>query len=182
MRRIERVVGALLLASVAAAASAPGAFAADLSDFEITITPETEGRAVMVGGPHGHAGRTVGYWGQFSGDRSGSYRATCVWLADPNAVPRDSRVMCTIVLSFRAGPGGAGTPNGGTLVAQGLMLRPEGKRNLFTRGSRRPTPSTPLPRRTLPITGASGYFRGQQGVIAIVAPTRVWIDFGASAA
>jgi hypothetical protein len=182
MRRIERVVGALLLASIAAAVSAPGAFAADLSDFPISIKSATEGRAVMVGGPHGHAGRTVGYWGQFSGDRSGSYRATCVWLADRDAVPRDSRLMCTIVFSFRAGPGGAGTPNGGTLVAQGLVLRPKNKDNLFTRGSRRPVPSTPLPRRTLPITGASGYFRGQQGVIAILTPGNVWIDFGASAA
>ena len=182
MRRIERAVCALLLASTAAAATAPGASAADMSDFAITITPHTEGRAVMVGGPHGHAGRTVGYWGQFSGNRSGSYRATCVWLADPDAVPRDSRLMCTIVLSFRAGPGGAGAPNGGTLVAQGLMLRPMDKGYLFTRGSRRPVPSAPLPRRTLPITGASGYFRGQQGVIAVLAVGRVWIDFGASAA
>src|SRR5829696_115462 len=153
MRPITRVAGAVLLGCAALGVTASPAAAEG-----VTLTVQSERRAPIVGGEPGMEGRTIGYWGTFTfpdespqGDGRGSYRATCSWLAshdgwsESNPNKRDNRILCTIVLSFRA-TGGAVDPLGTTLVAQGLMLRPREKHGLFTRPSAR----------RLPITGATG--------------------------
>ena len=181
MRPIGRVAGAALLAWAAVAVAAPAAQAQDVPGAHFEIHIESQHRAAIVGGEPGHPGRTTGYWGSFDGDASGSYRATCTWLGeyapDGQTSKRDPRLVCTILFSFRAEPGDALVPNGGSLVAQGLMLRPYLRNGLFTRESRR---NPNLPKRTLPIIGASGSFRGKQGVIWIKGASMVWVDFGAT--
>jgi hypothetical protein len=157
MRRIARIAGAVLLACAAVAVTATPASAAG----SVNLKVSAEGRAPIVGGEPGAEGRTIGYWGKLStlsGAPAARYRATCSWLAahdgwnhDPNK--RDNRILCTIVLSFRATGGAAAV--GTTVVAQGLMLRPEGKKGLFTRAWER----------RLPITGATGDYHRAEGEI-----------------
>jgi hypothetical protein len=155
MRRIAlRLAGAAVLVSVTAATQAvPPAQASTV----VNLTFQQERYAVIVPGPPGKAGRVWGYWGRFTGTESGSYRATCVWLAnkswatDPKK--RDRRYFCSVVLSFRARPNPPGPDLGGTLIAQGLINRPRAPAGLFARGSDRP----------LAITGGAGRYAGRQG-------------------
>jgi hypothetical protein len=172
MRWITRGAGVVLLVSAAAAAAAPPAAGAE---GDVTLNVNSERRVPIVGGEPGVEGRTVGYWGKFTFAldtmRTGSYRATCSWLAPQegwtgNTAKRDNRILCTLVLSFRA-IGGAADPLGTTLIAQGLMLRPKHKEGLFTRASDR----------RLPITGASGLYKGKQGVVFAQSIETIRIEF-----
>jgi hypothetical protein len=91
--------------------------------------------------------------------RSGSYRATCVWLANHHWGSHDAvdnRMTCQLLLSFKAlSTGGPGIRNGGSIVAQGLINRPSGTTGLFQR---------PSPRR-LAITGGTGPYESSRGFI-----------------
>ena len=173
MRRITRVGGAVLFVSAVIAVSASPAAAVT----GIDLTVKSEDRAPIVSGDPGAEGRTIGYWGKFvftlDPQRTGSYRATCSWLAPQegwtgNSSKRDNRIFCTIVLSFRA-IGAAADPLGTTMVAQGLMLRPKHKDGLFTRPSQR----------RLPITGATGSYGSTTGVIYAKAVRMIRIDLDA---
>jgi hypothetical protein len=167
------VAGAALLASVAAAGAS--AQPADASTprcplpCSLNLTPGQEGRVAIKGGAPGTPGRMWGYWGKFTGMETGSYRATCVWLADMSwgpGVMRDSRLLCTIVLSFRARSGGVNEPNGGGLVMEGLVRKPPGKDGLFEHPSDR----------QLAITGATGPYKGMWGHANLrAAPTNILI-------
>jgi hypothetical protein len=128
----------------------------------LSFNVDHQGRTAIKGGKPGTAGRTWGYWGRLTGTNgyglSGSYRATCVWLADKdwNARPdqRDNRMSCTVEMSFRSVPTTVvAKRNGGSLVAQGLIKRPHDKGFLVGEGS---------PRR-IAIVGGSGSFVGRSG-------------------
>jgi hypothetical protein len=107
-----------------------------------------------------------GYWGQITGDETGNYRATCVLLGETTspvipafagrvraATTPEDRVTCDIVLSF----GGDAVPQG-SLIAQGLVKKPNGMDGLFA------APSA----RLLAITGGTGLkYRAKQGQAAI---------------
>jgi len=152
-------------AAARAARTAPwsSAFAIPTGEGTLTFKADLEARAPIKGGKPGTPGRTWGYWGRLTSTDSyalsGSYRATCVWLAnsawaaDPKK--RDSRMSCTLVMSFRADSSPPGTPNGGSLVAQGLIRRPKHKDTLFKSGSAR----------QLAIVGGTGRFLGRLGSV-----------------
>jgi hypothetical protein len=134
---------------------------------QLQLTPDAQGsghRIVIKDGPPRAAGRSWGFWGTVEGDRSGSYRATCVWLANDHWGPGDAvdnRMTCTLVLSFRAQqPAGPGIRNGGSLVAQGLINRPPGTSPLFLQASQR----------RLAITGGTGPFESGRGYIDLRTP------------
>jgi hypothetical protein len=182
MRRTAlRVGGAALLALVAMAArwSAPEPAHAAVS-YKFMPTPGYQHRAPIKGGEPGTPGRTWGYWGRLDAipgnppdiPRSGSYRATCVWLADlmwkSDPKKRDNRMLCTVLLSFHAMPTSSPyVPNGGSVVLQGLVKRPPKKETLFAHPSAR----------LLAITGATGAFKAARGGFAELshAPTEIKI-------
>jgi hypothetical protein len=163
MRRTAcRVAGAALLALVALAGPWSAFAAAAGSPTYLYFKPDQGHRAPIKGGEPGEAGRTWGYWGKLIGIStnpalSGSYRATCTWLANlgwgNRPKQRDSRMLCTVLLSFQAIPAAPYTPNGGSLVAQGLVKRPPKKENLLAH------PST----RKLAITGGTGPYSLARG-------------------
>ena len=149
------VAGAALLALAAGAAGTAQSAEAVTA---VNLTVQREHYAVIVGGPPGKPGRLWGYWGRFTGTvESGSYRATCAWLADrswgANPTKRDRRYLCSVVLSFRARANPPGSPLGGSLVAQGLIDRPHAPAGLFAKSSDRP----------LAITGGAGRYAGRHG-------------------
>jgi hypothetical protein len=158
MRRITRVAGVVLLVSVAVAvaASPTPAEAEDLA-----LVPASEDSVVIRDGGQGEAGRTWGYWGRFTGSKTGSYKATCSWLAashwgtDPNPNNRDHRLFCTIVFAFRKQAGDPAHSDGGSLVAQGLVKLPGANGKLFARRSWR----------KLAITGGTAPYVGRQGFV-----------------
>jgi hypothetical protein len=115
---------------------------------------------VIKGGEPGKAGRTWAYWGKFTGSESGSYRATCVWLGD---MSWDNRLMCTVLLSFRARPGGVNEPNGGGLVAQGLVSRPHKPDAVYKPDGLFKHPS----KRQLAIMGGTGPYKGMWGYASL---------------
>jgi hypothetical protein len=158
-RTMLAVAGAALLGLIAVTAwSAPAAANTFLYFYP---PPDQQHRAPIEGGDPGKPGRTWGYWGKLAGvmgtTRSGNYRATCSWLADSDwgdrPKQRDSRMLCTVLFSFRALPAPSYVRNGGGLVAQGLVRRPPGKETLFAH------PST----RKLAITGGTGPYSGARG-------------------
>jgi hypothetical protein len=168
MRRIALSVAvATLLALVAAAG--PSADPAGAKDpFTLTTTAPGPGVVMFPGGPK-KAGRTVGYWGKFTGVETGSYRATCVWLADPTwpsstTHKQDNRFDCNIVLSFR---GSGGNTDGGGLVLQGLVKRPPANHVLFDYASPR----------QLAITGGTGDYQGAQGWADIQTAGKIRLSF-----
>jgi hypothetical protein len=130
----------------------------------LNFTVEHESRAPIKGGASGTPGRIWGYWGRLKVEPyyhlSGSYRATCAWLADKawKADPhrRDNRMSCTVEISFRSVPTTVvARRNEGSLIAQGLIKVPPGKDTLFSHGSTR----------RLAIVGGSGSFVGRRGTI-----------------
>jgi hypothetical protein len=170
MRRTAlRVGGAALLALVAMAGrwSAPEPAHAATVSYYFKPTPGYQHRAPIKGGEPGTPGRTWGYWGRLDGIQnknplntptSGSYRATCVWLADlmwaSDPKKRDNRMLCTVLLSFHALPTSSPyVPNGGSVVLQGLVKRPPKKETLFANPSAR----------LLAITGGTGPFKEARG-------------------
>jgi hypothetical protein len=169
MRRTAlRVVGAPLLAVIAMlapslqpASARAGMTLATLPDVDLRVTSGEARKAEIPPGGGGpwHAGRTMGYWGKFTGlltSETGSYRATCTWLANkkwPTSPKQDPRFLCTVVLAFVTPPGR--DPDG--MVLQGLVRRPAGNGNLFEYGSAR----------QLVITGGTGIYRGAYGVANI---------------
>jgi hypothetical protein len=177
MRRTAlRVGGVAFLALVAVAgrwsAAAPAQGATQTYYFQ--PTSGYQHRAPIKGGEPGTPGRTWGYWGRLTGingtPMSGSYRATCAWLADLNwgnrPKQRDSRMLCTVLLSFRAIPASPYDPNGGSLVLQGLVKRPPKKETLFANPSKR----------KLAITGGTGPFNAARGFADFSkAPTQIKI-------
>jgi hypothetical protein len=170
MNRIARVALVAACLASAAGASAPAtAVSAQFSALGLTVPSDRGHHTVIVGGEPGQAGRTWGYWGTFRAWRPGSYRATCSWLAGQTwgAGGSDSRFLCTLVVTFCAGPGGVGTPNGGTLIAQGLVRKPEVHHNLFERASHR----------RLALTGGTGMFRGARGSVNLSSPGTIGIAF-----
>jgi len=187
MRRIgPRAVGAAALALLAFAGTVEGPPRAHAGppppppkippgSVTLTFKADQEHRAPIKGGDPGLAGRTWGYWGRLTSldayQVSGSYRATCVWLANPTwgsrPKQRDSRMDCTVLMSFRASAAPIATPNGGTMVAQGLVRRPANKENLFARSSSR----------QVAIVGGTGRFLGRRGSMDLrSAPTKITVS------
>jgi hypothetical protein len=132
------------------------------------LTADREDRVPIKGGKPGTAGRTAGYWGRLTSmdykasgsyNLSGSYQATCVGLANrvwgnhPERGDRDNRMSCTVVMSFSANPAPPAAPNGGSLVVQGLVVRPPDKDTLFKHSSTR----------KLAVVGGTGRFLGRRG-------------------
>ena len=178
MRRTAlRLAGVALVAAVAIvapslqpASARTGMTLATPPDIALQVTSTKAHRVEIppgAGGPW-HAGRTLGYWGKFTRpmtSETGSYRATCTWLANkkwPNSPKQDPRFLCTVVLAFVKPP--AQDPNG--LVLQGLVRRPVGNGDLFQDGSTRP----------LVITGGTGIYRGAYG-IATIQPWMISISY-----
>jgi hypothetical protein len=163
-RQVSRCPGiALLLALTCAATMAAGAVSARAAS-GLTLKPDQEGQTEIVQRPFGIAGRTWGFWGTLlranNSNKWGSYRATCVWLANMGASKdkRDNRFVCTVVLT---------ADNGGTLIAQGQLIRPRKNGLLFTRtwectSARRHAPPGCGPR-SLAITGATTPYRSKLG-------------------
>lgn len=180
MRRTTlRLAGAALLAALAMAAPSSqtagaraAATLAPTGGLTLDVTPGG-GRQVEIfpgGGGPWNAGRTLGYWGKFTGSETGSYRATCIWLADkkwPHSKKQDNRLFCTILLGFEAGPPGTQDPNASGLVLQGLVKRPPVNDVLFEYGSTR----------QLAITGGTGDYKGAQGVADIQVLRKIVISF-----
>lgn len=123
------------------------------------------------------AGRPVAYWGRFTNSPNtdtstvmGSYRATCVWLAEKHwpqspKHKQDNRLSCTIVIGFK--PLG-GQLNG--LVLQGLVKRPENDGELFQnqKGFKR----------ELAIVGGTGMYRGAQGYADVSGDWAILVHYG----
>jgi hypothetical protein len=170
MRRTAFICAALL-AALAMAAAATAARATDLNLDLIPAAADHEQIYPATPVPWTR-GRTVGYWGRFkqqggnaTSSVRGSYRATCIWLADrywPNSPThrQDNRLSCTIVFGF--------TPLGGTyssLILQGFVKRPapdddpsdELKDELFSEGFKR----------NLAVTGGTGAYQAAHGVADI---------------
>jgi hypothetical protein len=139
--------------------------------------PAKEHKAEIAPFDFGVAGRTWGYWGTLvrlnDGVKWGSYRATCVWLAKSGVAEdkRDNRMVCTIVLT---------AVHGGTLIAQGQLIRPRGDDYLFARASsctsaQRPAPAQCRPR-SLAITGATYPYESRLGyAVDLTTPGRITI-------
>jgi hypothetical protein len=179
--------GAALVILVAMASVAQGQSLAATSPFPFDLKAESEGHAVLAPGGPGQA-RMWGYWGKLvkptvanPHHKWGSYRATCAWLAD-DAGPgqRDNRFLCTIVLSHRHGPGGAGAQHGGSLVAQGLVVLPKLSDGLFVRAHECSSARTQwLPQcgpRKLAITGGTGEYEGVPGHLDLSTTGYIAID------
>jgi hypothetical protein len=118
-------------------------------------------------------GRTFGYWGTFTaiGTPGGSYRATCLWLANtkwPNIAKQDNRLSCTVVISFQDGPLSPLNPHASGFVLQGLVKRPVGKEHLFARPSMR----------QLVVTGGTGWYAGAYGYAELRLPWTIAIHYG----
>ncbi len=175
MRRVALgVVGGLAGVSVAVAMAASGpAAGVPMSPLTITASEDNKPPVALGSGP------MWGYWGKITGDDTGSYRATCVLLGAPTspATPplpafagraraadtADTRLSCNIVLSF----GGEDT-NAGSLIAEGLVLRPNTNKGLFDRQYIRP----------LAITGGSGpSYNSKQGTAALKGGGRLVIAY-----
>jgi hypothetical protein len=182
MRRTAlKVAGAALLAALAMAAAAaaapPPALTLNLIEDEahhVQTFPDT---------PPGPwtSGRTLAYWGKFTaqGAPPGSYRATCMWLANKywphsDEHKQDKRLSCTIVIAFEAPHGAPGTPprEPSGLVLQGLVRRPVGDGELFATGYRR----------QLAITGGSGDYSGVHGYASIRVDWKIVFPNGLSPA
>jgi hypothetical protein len=129
------------------------------------------------------AGRTVAYWGRFT-DKSpaqssrpviGSYRATCMWLAQPywpNSPKhkQDKRLSCTVVIAFKAGPVPPDAPRAELdgFVLQGLMRRPRNDGELFATRYLR----------DVAIAGGTGKYKGAQGYADIKTAWKIVIHYG----
>jgi hypothetical protein len=129
------------------------------------------------------AGRTVSYWGKFT-DKSpsmnprpvtGSYRATCMWLAEPfwptsQKHKQDKRLSCTIVMAFNAASSPPWTPGAelDAFVLQGLVRRPRLDNELF--GTRY--------LRDLVVVGGTGKYKGAQGYADIKTAWKISIHYG----
>jgi hypothetical protein len=159
MRRIARVAGAVSLALVAAAVASPVSVAA--GPLNLDPVAGSERHVVMDDRGPGEAGRTWGYWGRFTGTETGSYRATCAWLAeshwgdDPKPDNRDNRLLCTVVFAFRFRAGSTAHSDGGSIVAHGLVKLPHGDAALFARSSWR----------RLAVTGGTAQYAGRAGSV-----------------
>jgi hypothetical protein len=169
MRRTAFTVAcAALLAALAIAAAATAARATDLNLDLIPDKADHEQTYPATPGPWTR-GRTVAYWGRFkqqSGSApsmvTGSYRATCIWLAArywPNSPThrQDNRLSCTIVLGFRPLDGKLSS-----LILQGLVKRPALDDELlddelFSEGFKR----------DLAVTGGTGKYSAAHGVADI---------------
>jgi hypothetical protein len=155
-------------ASLLALAVVPVAARALPPEIPLSLQPTDEHYVEIVQHGAGEPGRMWGYWGKLSKTTSanptgrwGSYRATCVWIADSSwtanePTKRDNRFFCTVILSFRTLAGVPGAPHGGSIVAQGLMRLPHVNSGLFADashpgGMRRPP--------KLAITGATGPYK-----------------------
>jgi hypothetical protein len=128
-------------------------------------------------------GRTVSYWGKFT-DQSpsmttrpviGSYRATCMWLAEPfwpssQDHKQDKRLSCTIVLAFKAPSSPQWTPAAelDAFVLQGLVRRPRLDNELF--GTRY--------LRDLVVVGGTGKYKGAQGYADIKTAWKISVHYG----
>jgi hypothetical protein len=182
MRRTGlRAAGAVLLALPAVAGPPTSAHASatvatvqglTVQGFGLDLTHGTGHRVqIYPAGPGAwKPGRTLGYWGRFTGNETGSWRATCIWLADqkwPNSKKQDNRLFCTVILSFRAGLAGAPDPNASGLVLQGLVKRPPANGVIFEYPSNR----------QLAITGGTGKYKGAQGYADIRLAWRIVIHF-----
>lgn len=155
------VVSAVGLARLAVTAEASTA-SANGTSIDL-IVPATHEHSVLISaGQPAPVGQTWGYWGWLQRLTStvtkwGSYRATCVWLA--NLGSADNRTMCTIVLSRGFPRPNGQKPKGGSLVAQGLVTLPLSNTGLFAAASAR----------KLPITGGTGPYNGSRGRMTIQA-------------
>jgi hypothetical protein len=167
MRRVALTVAGLAAVASLAEGSVAVQPAVATPGFSLAVTPEGPGVVTFPGGPK-KAGRTVGYWGWLAGHRTGSYRATCVWLATPtwphSQHKQDNRFACTIFLNFVST-----TPNkdGGGLVLQGLVRRPKTGETLFDYPSRR----------ELAITGGTGEYQGAQGWADLQTAKSIRVEF-----
>ena len=172
-----RIAGAALLTALAmpaVAAAGPASVTLNLIKGEArhVDTPDQP--------PPWTSGRTLAYCGKFTSANvpPGSYRATCMWLANPywpnSATHRqDKRLFCTIVIAFKAPAPPPAEPSG--VVLEGLVRRPIGNdepfaKELFARGYRR----------QLAITGGSGDYSGARGFASIRLPWKIVFPNGLS--
>jgi hypothetical protein len=123
-------------------------------------------------GPWIH-GQTMGYWGKFTspGTLGGSYRGTCVWLANnkwPTSPKQDNRLSCTIVIAFELQSPPAQNPEASGVVLQGLVKRPVGSKQLFEE------PSV----RKLVVTGGTGAYGGAYGYADLRLPWTIVVYYG----
>jgi hypothetical protein len=121
------------------------------------------------------AGRTVVYWGRFTNSPGtatsavmGSYRATCIWLAEkhwPHSAKhkQDNRLSCNVVIGFKPRDGQLSG-----LVLQGLVKRPEDDGQLFAKGFNR----------EVAVTGGTGEYKGAQGYADVSGDWAILIHYG----
>jgi len=174
MRAIaSRLVGWLGLL-VVAGALAPVTQSAAAGSLTLNLTLGKQGNVLMSPGGPNKAGRTWGYWGKFTGTRTGSYRGTCVWLADKtwkaHNPKQDYRLACSIIFAFApVKPVPPSSKFGDAVVVEGLVRRPRvgDDPNLFQYPSFR----------ELAVTGGTGKYRGQRGFVNATAPNIIAITF-----
>lgn len=173
MRRVALAIAfALAGVGVAVAMAASGSAGAPTSPLTVMASEDNKPPVVLGSGP------MWGYWGKLTGGDTGSYRATCVLLGAPTANVRvptyagsvraaqatgENRLSCSIVLSF-----GGDDTNPGSLIAEGLVVRPNANKGLFDVKYGRP----------LAITGGSGpYYNTKQGSASLEGGGKIVISY-----
>jgi hypothetical protein len=178
MRRVALGVVVVLAGvgvAVAMAASGPAVGVPPASPLTLTASEDNSSPVVLGSGP------IWGYWGTLTGGDTGSYRATCVLLGAPTSSANghmptyagrvraadgtaENRLSCHIVLAF----GGDNDTLAGTLIAEGLVLKPNTNQGLFD----------PEYGRQLPITGGSGtYYIRKQGSASLEGGGKIVITY-----
>jgi hypothetical protein len=177
MRRVALgVVVALAGVGVAVtmAASGPAVGVPPSSPLTLTASDDDKPPVALGSGP------IWGYWGRLTGGDTGSYRATCVLLGAPTSSANghmptyagrvraadgtdENRLSCHIVLSF-----GGEDSSARTLIAEGLVMKPNANQGLFDVKYDRP----------LAITGGSGtYYIRRQGSASLPGDGRIVITY-----
>jgi hypothetical protein len=174
MRRVALGVVVVLAGVGVAVAMAASKPAIGVPASPLTLTAGKASPVVLGSGP------IWGYRGQITGDDTGSYWAICVLLAAPTSSANthmptyagrvraadgttENRLSCHIVLGF----GGEDT-SARTLIAEGLVLKPNADKSLFDLQYDRP----------LPITGGSGtYYLRRQGSVTLKGQGEIVITY-----
>ncbi|MEN3281869.1 MAG: hypothetical protein V7607_3009 [Solirubrobacteraceae bacterium] len=180
MRRIALGVVVVLAGVGVAVGMAASGPAVGLPASPLTLTASGADHPPVVPPVVLGSGPIWGYWGKITGGDTGSYRATCVLLGAPTSSANarlptyagrvraadgtaENRLSCHIVLSF----GGEDT-QAGTLIAEGLVLKPNANQGLF---------DLQYVRR-LAITGGSGtYYSRKQGSASLDGHGKIVITY-----
>jgi hypothetical protein len=149
MRGAAITVGAGLALATAALAVTSGGSAQSTAGDDLTLMTYANERVYPPLPLTLKPGELRGYRGNISGDKIGTYRATCTWFGSQGT----DRLSCTVVLRLK-NPGGTG---GGMVVVQG-MLDPTGDPNLLSQSSSLPQ---------LAVTGGTGEYSGARGYVEL---------------